>query len=112
MESSPFNSDDMQSVFIYPRGGKPTSAELIISRSSDEIIDAADSLDSEQFEERWGKDSVGNVVGMDARGRMKRGGYWRTAVFSGHDTESYQLQSGKQPNALDQIIDSACIAKR
>jgi hypothetical protein len=112
MESSPFNNDDRQSVFIYPRGGEPTSAELIISRSPEEITDAADSLDSERFEERWVKDSAGNGVGMDARGRMKRGGYWRTAVFSGHDTASYQLQSGKQPSALDQIIDSACIAKR
>jgi hypothetical protein len=112
MESSPLDNDDMQSVFVYPRGGEPASAELIISSSSDEITDAADSLDSERFEERWVKDSAGNVVGMDARGRMKHGGYWRTAVFSGRDTASYRLQSGKQPNALDQIIDSACIAKR
>lgn len=93
MESSPFNTDDMQSVFIYPQGGERTSAELIISRSSDEIIDAADSLDSERFEERWVKDRVGNV-------------------FLGLDTASYRLQLGKQPNELDQIIDSACIATR
>jgi len=112
MESSPFNSDDLQSVFIYPRGGEPTSAELIISSSSEEVTDAAESLDSERFEERWVKDSAGNVVGMDARGRMKHGGYWRTAIFSGRAIASYSLKSGKQPNALDQIIDSACIAKR
>jgi len=112
MESSPFNNDDRQSVFIYPRGGEPTSAELIISSSSEEITDAADSLDSERFEERWVKDSAGNVVGMDARGRRKRDGYWRRAIFLGHDTASYWLQPGRQPNALDQIIDSACIAKR
>jgi hypothetical protein len=112
MESRPFNSDDMQSVSIYPRGGEPSSAELIIYRSSEGITDSADSLDSERFEERWVKDSAGNVVGMDARGYMKKGGYWRTAIFSGRDTASYWLQSGKQPNALDQIIDSACIAKR
>jgi hypothetical protein len=112
MESRPFNSDDMQSVSIYPRGGEPSSAELIIYRSSEGITDADDSLDSERFEERWVKDSAGNVVGMDARGYMKKCGYWRTAIFSGRDTARYWLQSGKQPNALDQIIDSACIAKR
>lgn len=114
MESSPLNDADMQSIFVYPRGGQPPSAELIISSSSEEMNDAADSLDSEQFEERWVKDSAGNVVGIDARGRMKQGGYgyWRTAIFLGRDTASYRLQSGKEPNALDQIIDSACIAKR
>jgi hypothetical protein len=111
MESSPFASEGVQSVFIYPRGGEPTSAELIVSRSSEEITDAADSLGSEWFEERWVKDSAGNVVGMDARGRMKNGGYWRTAIFSGHVTASYRLRSAKQRNALDQIIDSACTAK-
>jgi len=112
MESSPFNTGDMQSIFIYLRGGEPTSADLIISRSSEEITDSADSLDSERFEERWVKDNAGNVVGMDARARMKDGRYWRTADFSGRDTAGYSLQPGKQPKALDQIIDSACIAKR
>jgi hypothetical protein len=110
-ESSPFSNDGVQSVFIYPRGGEPIDAELIISRSSPEITDAADSMNSEHFEERWVKDSSGNVVGVDARGRMKHGGYWRTAIFS-HDLASYRLQSRKRANALDQIIDSACVAKR
>jgi len=112
MESSPFNNDDMQSIFIYPRGGGPLSAELIVSRSSEELTDGADSLDSKRFEERWVKDSAGNVVGMDARGLMKHGGYWRNATFLGHDIAGYRLQSGKRPNELDRIIDSACIAKR
>jgi hypothetical protein len=111
MESNPLNSDDMQSIFVYPRGGEQSSAELIVSSSSEEISDAADSLDSEQFEERWIKDNAGKVVGMDARGRMKNGGYWRTAIFPGHVSASYRLQAGKQPNALDKIIDSACVAK-
>jgi hypothetical protein len=111
MESSPFKSEDMQSIFVYPRGGEQTSAELIISSSTEEITDAADSLDSERFEERWAKDSAGNVIGMDARGHTKHGGYWRTAIFSGRDTAGYRLLRGKKPNALDQIIDSACIAK-
>jgi hypothetical protein len=112
MESSPFNTDDAQAVFVYPRGKEATSAELIISKSSEEITDAADSLDTECFEERWIKDSAGNVVGMDARGRMQHGGYWRRSSFSGHDIASYQLRSGEQPNTYDRIIDSACMAKR
>jgi hypothetical protein len=111
MESSPFNTDDMQSFFVYPRGGEPSAAELIISRSSEEITDAADSLDSKRFEERWIKDSERNVVGMDARGRSKRGEYWRSAIFLGRDTAAYRLQAGEQPNASDQVLDSACIAK-
>lgn len=110
MTSSPENNNS--DIFIYPRGGEAVSAELIISRSPEEITDAGDSLDFERFEERWIKDSAGNVVGLDARGRRKRGEYWRTAIFLGHDAASYWLQPGEQPNASDQIFDSACIAKR
>jgi hypothetical protein len=112
MESSRNDTESMQSFFIYPRGGEPSSAELIISNSPEEMTDAADSLNSERFEERWAKDDAGNVVGMDARGRMNHGGYWRTTIFLSRDTATYRLQPGKQPNALDQIIDSACIAIR
>lgn len=110
-ESSPFSNDGVQSVFIFPRGGEPIDAELIISRSSPEITDAADSMNSEHYEERWVKDSSGNVLGVDARGRMKHGGYWRTAIFS-NDLANYRRQPAKRANALDQIINSACIAKR
>lgn len=110
MESSPENNNT--DIFIYARGGQAASAELIISRSPEKITDPADSLDFERFEERWIKDSSGNVVGMDARGRRKRGEYWRTAILLGHDAATYWLQPGEQPNASDQVIDSACIAKR
>jgi hypothetical protein len=112
LESSPFSNDGLQSVFVFPRGKEPFDADLIISGSSPEITDAADSLDSEQFEERWVKDSAGNVVGLDARGRMKHGGYWRSTIFLGRDVANYRPRSGKPANALDQVIDSACLAKR
>jgi hypothetical protein len=112
MESSPFDTEDAKSYFVYPRGKEMTAAEFIIAKNSEEITDAADSPGSEWFEERWIKDSAGNVVGMDARGRMEHGGYWRKAVFSGHETAGYSLQPGKRPNALDQMIDSACMANR
>lgn len=110
MESSPEN--DNNDIFIYPRGKDAVSAEMIISHSSQEITNAEDSLDFERFEERWIKDRAGNVVGIDARGRRKRGEYWRSAIFFGRDTASYWLKSEEQPNASDQVIDSACIAKR
>jgi hypothetical protein len=112
MQSSSLDDEEAQGIFIYPRGGEPISAELIISRRSEKITDAADSLDSDRFEERWVKDTAGDVVGMDARGHTKHGGYWRRAIFSGHDATGYDTRSGKQANALDQIIDSACIANR
>jgi hypothetical protein len=112
MESSPSNADDAQAVFVYPRGKDAPSAELIISKSSEEITDAADSLGTEWFKERWIKDSAGNVVGMDARGRVQHGGYWRRAIFSGHEIAGYWLQSGERPKVLDQIIDSACTAPK
>jgi hypothetical protein len=75
-------------------------------------MDAADSVGSEQFNERWVNDRAGKVVVMDDQGRMKPGGYWRTATFPGGDMASYLLRSGKHRNALGQIIDSSCIAKR
>lgn len=112
LESSPFSNDGVQSIFIFPRGKEPIDAELIISGSSPETTDAADSLDSEHFEERWVKDSAGNVVGVDARGRMKHGGYWRTVIFLGRGIANYRSRSGKPTNGLDQVIDSACLAKR
>jgi hypothetical protein len=111
MKSSPVNSDDMHSFFVYLRGRELTSAELIMSHSRDEIKDLPNSLDSKWFEERWAKDGAGNVIGIDASGEMDRGGFWRTVVFSGHDTAGYRFQSGKKPIALDQIIDSACFSK-
>jgi len=110
MKSSSENNDS--DIFIYPLSGEEVSAELIISHSPEELTDAGDSLDFERFEERWIKDTSGKVVGLDARGRRKRGEYWRRAIFLGHDSASYWLQPGEQPHASDQVIDSACIAKR
>jgi hypothetical protein len=104
--------NDNNDIFIYARGKEAVSAELIISRGPAEMTDAEDSLDFERFEERWIKDRAGDVVGIDAWGRRKRGEYWRSAIFLGHDTASYWLQPGEQPNTSDQVIDSACIAKR
>lgn len=113
MESSQNNNDDMQmqSFFVYPRGGSAPSAELIISHSADETKEAGDSLDSKWFEERWVKDDAGNIFGMDARGQREDGSYWRRVLLSGRGTASYWLQQGEKPDTSDKIIDSACFAK-
>jgi hypothetical protein len=71
----------------------------------------ADSVDSKWFEEWWVKDTAGNVIGMDARGQMEDGPYWRTALFLGRDTASYWPKPGKKPDSAEKIIDSACLAK-
>lgn len=114
MESSRSDNSDMQmqSFFIYPKGGSAPSAELIISHSVDETEGAANSIDSKSFQERWVKDGAGNVVGIDARGEMNDGRYWRTALFGAHERVSYWLQSGEKPKVPDMIIDSACFATR
>jgi hypothetical protein len=110
MESSrPDN--EMQTFFVYPKGSSAPEAELMISRTADETKDAADSLDSNWIVERWAKDSAGNVIGIDARGRRKDGNFWRTALFFGHDMAGYWLRSGGKPDDSDKVIDSACLAK-
>lgn len=111
MESEPFKDKDIQSIFVYPHGGSAPAAELIISRILDATTEEVDSLDFQWFEERWIKDDAGKVVGIDARGRLRDGHYRRTALFFAHDVVTYWLDSGKPPIALDEIIDSACVAK-
>jgi len=81
MKSSPFESDGVQSLFVYPRGEEPVSAELIISRSPDETTEVRDSRDSKWFEERWIKDGSGNVIGIDARGQTDHGGLANGCLF-------------------------------
>jgi hypothetical protein len=111
MESEPFKSDDRRSIFVYHHGGSAPEADLIISQILDGTIEGFDSLGSERFEERWIKDEAGKVVGIDARGRLRDGKYRRRALFFAHDDATYWLNPGKAPKALDEVIDSACVAK-
>lgn len=111
MESEPFKSDDRQSIFVYDHGGSAPEADLIISQILDGTTEEFDSLDSERFEERWIKDEAGRVVGIDARGRLRDGKYRRRALFFAHDDATYWLDPGKAPKALDEVIDSACVAR-
>jgi hypothetical protein len=111
MKSEPFKTIDGQSIFVYPRGRSAPEADLIITRILDATTEAATSLDSKRFEERWIKDEAGKVVGIDARERRRDGQYWRLAVFFPRDVATYSLNPGKPPKALDEIIDSACLTR-
>ena len=110
MESEPFKTIEGHSIFIYRHGGSAPEADLIITRVLDGTMEQVDSLDFERFEERWIKDEAGKPVGIDARGRMRSGQYLRTAVFFARDVASYWLDH-KPSKELDEIIDSACVAK-
>jgi len=110
MESKTSKVIDGRAIFIYRHNESAAEARLIISRILDGTTEELDSLDSEWSEERWIKDEAGKVAGIDARGRMS-GGNWRTAVFLAHEVVSYRLDPKKPPTALDEIIDSACVAK-
>ena len=111
MELAPLRNDDRQSVFVFHHGESAPEADLIISRILDGTTQAVESLDSGWFEERWIKDAAGKVVGIDARARLKEGGYWRNAMFFARDIAAYTLAPGQSPKTLDEIIDSACVAK-
>jgi hypothetical protein len=111
MESESSKNDDRQSIFVYPHGASSPEADLIIYRILDATTEQPDSLDSESYEERWIKDEAGRVLGTDARGRLRTGEPWRTAVFLARNIASYRLGAGKPASTLDNIIDSACVAR-
>jgi len=108
MESSPFDNDGTQSLFIFPHGSSAPEARLIVSSSanSESTTSATDSGRSQQ---RWIKDTPGKIIGIDARGKTRGYGYWRTATFFSRDEVGYTLQKRESPAVLDKIIDSACI---
>ena len=112
MESSPSNTDNSHTYFIFPRGEEPTSAEFFVSTSTDQTAETTDAVGSDWSEQRWIKESTGTVIGIDARGRQKNGVHWRRATFWGHDTAFYNVRLEGHTKFLDGVINSACIAKR
>lgn len=93
---------------LFSISERTLAGAVFISRTSDGREVAAESVGSKRFEERWIKDDAGNVIGIDARARSDRGGFWRTAVFFGRVVANYMLERGKNPVTLDEIINSAC----
>jgi hypothetical protein len=111
MRASRFDSEGIRSLWVHRRGEDMDSAELIITHGLDRPIDDASSVDSKWMAERWIKDTEGNIIGIDALGGRRRGGYCRSVDVSGGDTAGYCVRSRKDSRALNQIIDSGCIAK-
>lgn len=110
-----FTDENHRSYFIFPRGGDPYEVRMVITASADPTTDAPGGdvfVDSSWSKQRWIKNTAGGVIGIDSRGRSKHGDYWRTAIFLGHDSAGYRVRSGKSPNSLNKIINSACIVKR
>lgn len=112
MKSKSFSDEVVgHSYFIYPRGGNPDAADLIISTSTYQAEESS-FIYSSWSEQRWIKDKEGTIVGIDSQGRLKDGGSWRRAIFLGHDSIGYTFYRKKDASSLDRIIDSACIAKQ
>ena len=112
MESSQMDDDFLHSYFVFPHGGEPSSANLIISTSATEQPEDDSAFDSNWSQQRWIKDSKGAIIGIDARGNRRQGGPWRSAQFLGRDHIGYGWLRGKPTRPLDSIIDSACIARK
>lgn len=110
MESSPFDDGGSHAYFIFPRGGEPSAAKLIISISGKKAEASSSISDSGSSEHRWIKNGARSVVGIDSRGRQEDGGTWREAIFLGQVVAAYFLNPKDKTGSLDRIIDSACIA--
>lgn len=112
MQSSLMDNEFIHSYFIFPEGGEPALADLIVSTNARELPESDSAFDSKWSEQRWIKDSRGAVIGIDARGRTRQGGPWRSAQFLGHDGIGYGWLRGKPTRPLDTIIDTACIVRK
>lgn len=112
MESSLMDDEFMHAYFIFPQSGKPALANLIVSTSAAELPEDDSAFGSSWSEQRWIKDSKGAIIGIDARGSLRRGGPWRSAQFLGHDHIGYGWLRGQPTRPLDRIIDSACIVRK
>jgi hypothetical protein len=107
MHSSLKDFDDHKSILIFKQGDDDTSAHFFISVWKEWSSVAPSSLGSKDFEERWIKDDRGQIIGRESRGRG-----WREADFFERETASYRLQSRKERNEFDRILDSACISEK
>ena len=112
MQTSLTDDEFVHAYFIFPQGGEPALANLIVSTSAAELPEDNSAFDSIWSEQRWIKDSKGVIIGIDARGSLRRGGPWRSAQFMGHDHIGYGWLKGKPTRSLDRIIDSACIVRK
>jgi hypothetical protein len=112
MDASLMDDEFLHAYFLFPKGGNPSLADLIISTSATEQPEDISALDSSWSEQRWIKDSKGTIIGIDAKGSRRQGGLWRSAQFFGRDQIGYGWLRGTPTRPLDSVIDSACLARQ
>lgn len=61
--------------------------------------------------ERWIRGSSGKVVGLEFRGRLESGGYWRIIEGATGEVARYRTQSARTVKSFDRILDAACVAE-
>lgn len=107
------DEDGLHAYFIYPHGHEAVEAELtIFSNPEQGEYEPEGFADSKSSQQRWVKDGAGKVIGIDARGALKTGDRWRTAVLLGHDSIGYTVRPGRSVGSMNQVIDSACIGNQ
>jgi hypothetical protein len=115
MDSDRFDDDayNVHHYSVFARGSDPSEGELMISMVSERTGDHSSDVGLLRSQQRWIKDSAGNVMGIDSRTRPRSGGRSRQAFFWDHDIAGYwsKNQVTLLSGILDRIIDSACIAK-
>lgn len=122
MDSDLLSEADLpfQLQFVFPQGGSPSEAELIITNDPDEAAVHSSSVATHAQggpQQRWIKNGAGTVIGIDSRVELRHGsvypngGFFRESRFWDHDIASYTVERNELPGTLDRIIDSACIAK-
>jgi hypothetical protein len=108
MQAERMDIRDGSTYFVFPAGKSAPFADLIIEDQPQRLQDWTAMAEIAQIEQRWIKDSQGNVLGEDARGRLADGGHWRSMTFDGQVSATYQLSSGGPLSLHDAVIDSAC----
>jgi len=105
-----FEGDESRHSYFVFRKERPDDPDLIISTRVNAKEDESELGGPGDSEQRWIKTEDGKVVGMDSR--FQQGKFYRRALlFSNQDAVAYAVRSGRLAKRLDQILNSACIAK-
>lgn len=109
MSAEYYKDDGDPAYFVFPKGSSAPEAELVVGQYSEDVGDSRAGRNSAWFSQRWIKDSSGNIVGIDSRGRSRDGIYYRAATFGQHETIGYGLnRKNENPAQLNKIIDTLC----
>jgi len=116
LESSPFDDDGIKSYFVFPHGSEPVEVKFVISTGTGPVTEETNGSVASKWSDKWSKrrwikDVEGKIIGMDSRGQLENGEYWRQAIFLDRDSAYYSVRSHAVARSMNQIIDSVCIAK-